>query len=152
MKKTVSMLMIFLIGMSLPFLFAGTVTDSYSPYSDLKEKPHCITYTETEDFDDATVTLSSINGYIEGVVINSNGTDTSYKVYLLDENGIAIFTKEDCSSSAEPYRYTVSVAGTDGNDFARPMVIGTPYIQIADANDASMDELIVKVYVRQWRK
>jgi len=103
------------------------------------------------DVNDVTVALGTINGWIDEIVIDSTGTDTSYKVYILDENSIAVWSKVNCTSASEPYRLPVTV--TDGtNIFYGARVNGAVSIQIADCNDASMTDLDIYLYFRDYRK
>jgi len=133
------------------FIIAGLLMASTESI-DVLDTYRNITLNFDNDVNNATVTLSTIVGYIDGVVIDSAGTDTSFKVYVKDEHGIAIFSKTDCTSASEPYRYAISASDTGSTEFMGVPVFGTPQIQIADANDATLTNIIVYLYCRDLRR
>lgn len=100
----------------------------------------------TSDMNDTTVSIGIIQGRLTGITIKGTGTDTAFKVYVKDENSFKVFSKENCSTSSMPYRYALSTADTADNDFLGVPVSGTVSIQIADANNATLTDLTVKVY------
>lgn len=111
-----------------------------------------------EDVNDATVSLPSITGYLDGIVIDSNGTDTSFSVTLRDEHNCNMFVKADCNSVTEPHRYAVTIADSNGVHgaavaaYAGAPVDGICDVVIADANDATLDDLQVYIYYREYRR
>ena len=87
---------------------------------------------------------------LERIVIDSNGTDTSYKIYVYDENSAAIFTKTDCTSASEPYTYALSSTDTATTTFLGVPVVGSFSVTMADGDDATMDDIHVTVYYREF--
>ena len=102
------------------------------------------------DANDFKVTLTSLYGYLERIVIDSNGEDKSYKVYFKDENAIAIFSKTDCNSLEEPYSYIISETDDSNNVFPGVPVAGDCTIEMVDGNDASMDDIKVSIYFAEY--
>lgn len=102
------------------------------------------------DVNDFSQIIDIAYGIIERITIDSNGTDTSYKVYLYDENNVAIFTKTDCSSASEPYNYAVSMSDTGSTEFLGIPVIGSFTVVLADADDATMDDIDITVYYKEY--
>lgn len=98
------------------------------------------------DANDFTETLESIYGYLDRIVIDSNGTDTDYDVTLLDEHEIELFTKTDCSSASEPYSYILSEVDVDDNAFPGIPVAGACKVVVADIDDASADAITITIY------
>jgi len=96
------------------------------------------------DVNDATVSVGDVIGKLREVVIDSNGTDTSYKVYLKD-NVRTLWSKTDCTSATDPYQLPITM--TDGtNVFCDVPMSDTLSVQIKDANDATLDDLDIYVY------
>lgn len=103
------------------------------------------------DVNNQTIALPNMNGWIDAIVVDSNNTDTSYKVEILDENQIAIFSRADLTSASEPNR--LSVYTTYGSStYPGARINGTPYLRITDCNDGSMDDLDITIYYRDFRK
>lgn len=98
------------------------------------------------DANDFTETLETIYGYLDRIVIDSNGTDTSYKVYLKDDHAITLFSKTDCSSASEPYSYILSEVDVDDNAFPGIPVGGACTLEVADIDDATADMITITVY------
>lgn len=135
---------------------AGASTETHSTLTRLSNATYetfgSVTLDFASDVNDATVTLGRLQGYLDGVVIDSTGTDTSFKVYIKDEYDITIFSKVDCNSVTEPYRYALKTEAADANDYFGIPIDGTPKVQIADANDATLTNIAIKLYYRDWRK
>ncbi len=97
-------------------------------------------------------TLDTIYGTLNSIVINAAGTDTDYDVILSDENGVVIFTKTDCSTAADPYRYALSEADTAANDFRGVNVGGDCSLSVQDINDSNATSISVTIYYTQnWQ-
>lgn len=111
-----------------------------------------VTFDFSGDVNDVTEDADNeIEGYLDDIVIDSNGTDTSYKIYVKDEHGVAVYSKTDCNSAVEPYHYAIS--SNDGTNYFRGVAVsGIIQVQIADCNDSSMDDLDVTIYYRDYRK
>jgi len=112
------------------------------------------------DINDTTTELADIEyASIERVVIDSNGIDTQYSVYIYDNapeyNNVTIFSKTDCNSVNEPYSYAVSQADTAGNDFLGIPVLGPVSVYVTDVNEvndpnvAHLDDLEILIYYRR---
>jgi hypothetical protein len=101
---------------------------------------------------DFTQTLPSLYGTFERIVIDSTGTDTSYKVYLRDENGIEIFSKTDCTSASEPYSFAISVVDTGSAYHPSVPVAGQCALELADGDDASLTAISIYLYYRENEK
>ncbi len=95
---------------------------------------------------DFTETLVPIYGYLDRIVIDSAGTDTSYKVYLKDDHTITLFSKTDCSSATEPYSYILSEVDDGGNAFPGIPVGGACTLEVADIDDATATAITITLY------
>lgn len=102
------------------------------------------------DANDFTVTLTELYGYVDRIVIDSDGNDFSYKIYLYDENAIAIFSKTDCNSATEPNSYAIYEDDTEGNPWRGVPVAGDCTVTMADGDDDAMSDIKVTVYFREW--
>ena len=98
------------------------------------------------DANDFTETLVPIYGYLDRIVIDSAGTDTSYKVYLKDDHAITLFSKTDCSSATEPYSYILSETDTSSNAFPGIPVGGACTLEVADIDDETATAITVTIY------
>lgn len=98
------------------------------------------------DANDFTETLVTIYGFLDRIVIDSAGTDTTYSVILQDDHGITLFTKTDCSSASEPYSYILTEADVDGNVFPGIPVGGACTLEIANIDDATATAITVTIY------
>ena len=138
-------------------LIVWAVSESHHPdparvsrHIDGDGKFSVVTITETgTPPGDFTETLDHIEGYIDSIVIDSTGTDTNYTITLTDENAVTIFSGANLTSASEPYRYAISEADTDGNDFRGARVSGTCSLTMADGDDASLTAITVKIYYRR---
>lgn len=120
-------------------VMATTTTDTVRPSSWASS---AITITDANNL---TTNIGTIQGKLTGIVIDSTGTDTSFKVYIKDEHAAYVFSKEDCSSSSEPYRYALTTTDTAGTTkFLGVPVSGDITVQVADA--AGLTGIIITVY------
>ena len=99
--------------------------------------------------DDVTEGLGTIYGKLTGVTIAATGSDTSFKVYVKESNGYALFSKTDCNATSCLLRYALSASDTGSTEFVGVPVAGAVSVQVADANDANMVSLTVTVYYDQ---
>lgn len=98
------------------------------------------------DANDFTETLVPIYGFLDRIVIDSAGTDTTYSVILKDDHAITLFTKADCSSATEPYSYILTEADVDGNVFPGIPVGGACTLEVANIDDATATAITVTIY------
>ena len=144
-----------LIGICLILLFAFALRGATTDDSGSLHSQHAFRKLVISDTDgaanDFTVDLPPIYGFMKRIVIDSNGTDLSYKVYLKDENAISIFSKTDCNSATEPHSYIISGVDTAGNYYGGVPMAGIGTLEMADGDDASMDSIIISIYYdRFW--
>jgi len=110
-----------------------------------------------EDVNNVTLDAPEIHGYLDGIVIDSNGTDTSFSVTLRDEHDCNIVVVS-CTSASEPHRYAITIIDSNSvHGAATAAFLGAPVkgicdIVVADANDASLDDLHVYLYYRDYRR
>ncbi len=148
MKKFIILLLLTLV------TIVWSVTETHTGSGTLLEKNGSYALkkctVEFGDVNDSTYTepLEIIYGYLEAVVIDANGTDTSYKVYVKDENGITLFTKEDCNTVDGDYRYVLSSSDTGSTEFMGIPVGGSCSVIVDDAND--LDDIYVILYYQRW--
>ncbi len=95
-------------------------------------------------------TLGALQGYYDSISIATTGTDTSFKVYVLDEAGATVFSKVDCTTASTPYRYALSESDTGGTEHRGVSTTGACQIQLADAS--ALTTLTVTLYYREWVK
>lgn len=101
---------------------------------------------------DATETLNDIYGVIDSIVIDAAGTDTTYGVILKDSTGNTLFTKTDCSTASDPYRFAVNEVSVDSKYFRGARVAGACTVELAGCDDSSMTSITVTIYYWQtWR-
>ena len=154
MRKILIVFTVFALAMVAGLLMGSTETHSTItrlgvPMYETFTAPQ---YNFANDVNNATITCSKWQGYIDGIVIDSTGTDTSFKLYVKDEHAATIFSKEDLTSASEPYRFAISASDTGSTEFMGVPVNGAPQIQIADANDATLTNIVVTLYGRDYRK
>ncbi len=108
----------------------------------------------TSDINDVTLALdTALAGYLQRVVYSHDGNDSSYKLYIKDAAGIAIYSDTDANAVNDPCSAVCSY-GTGGVPF-----LGGLSIQIADANQARVhyagdgNNVTVRLYIREaWRR
>lgn len=107
-------------------------------------------YETDGDVNDFSTELDIGNAILNRIVIDSNGTDTSYKVYLYDTstswNDITLWSKTDLSTAADPYSYALSMADTDANDYCGIPVNGQLTVTLADGDDATLSGIEIFIY------
>jgi hypothetical protein len=138
-------------------LFGATETHSTIDRMGRAEVQHfgSVTWDAASDVNDVTATLSAIEGYLDGMVIDatlSGGDDTNFDVIIKDEHAVTLFSKTDLDSTNEPMRYALSEADLEGNEFVGIPVDGTPSITIAGCNDANMTNIAITLYYRDHRR
>lgn len=162
MKRIFINTALFILGMVV-VISLGAATEyhlregSVSNYSDIM----CVTASmDAPDINDSTTSLTALDySTLERIVIDGNGTDTAFSVYLYDTstdyNDVTIFSKTDCNSMEFPYSYAISQADTASNDFLGVPVFESASIYITDVNDTDdpnvthLDALDVMVYFRR---
>lgn len=143
MKNLVICMLSVVLTMFLVFSIAATHTQTKTSPGTMAFRVVDVNF--ANDVNNLTVTLGKMYGFIDAVVIDSAGTDTAYAVYVKDEHTIPIFSKTDCTSASEPYRYNL--------DEPRGVPIsGQPQVQIADANNATMTNMVITLYMRDWQR
>jgi len=108
----------------------------------------------TTDMNDATVSVDpNLGGYLERVVFSSDGTDTSYKLYVKDALSVTLFEDVDCNMLNDPCSFVVTHADHAGTAYAAIPFTGGLNVQIADANDGDGNNVVVDLFVwEHWRR
>ncbi|HIJ71774.1 MAG TPA: hypothetical protein HPP87_10490 [Planctomycetes bacterium] len=132
-----------ILAVIITFLAMGAVT--HLPDASGKTALKCKYYT-ADSLADATVSLGNIYGYVQRIVIDSTGTDTTFSISLTDNASYTIWTKANLTSASEPYSYVITMEDTSGNVFGGVPVTGDLSIVQANCDDASMSALTVYVY------
>jgi type 1 fimbria pilin len=114
------------------------------------EVRYCYVYETDGDVNDFnSVEFDIGNAVIDRVVVDANGTDTSFKLYLYDcattYHDCAIWSKVDCSTASMPISQAVVLSDGTGNHPGCP-VNGHLKITLADGDDASMSHLEMYIY------
>lgn len=165
MKKTAFVLMVIVftcaLGITILQIAQGTTHTNIGVTRGSVGAVHSELRVHKIDFDNdvnnVTVSIPSIFGYVDGIVIDSNGTDTSFSVVLRDEHDCNIFFKADCNSVIEPHRHAITIIDSNGVHGATPAAyLGAPVsgicdVVLTDANDATMDDLQIYIYYRDYR-
>ena len=97
---------------------------------------------DVNDFSETT----PIYGTLQSISINTAGTDTSFKVYIKDPNGITAWSKTDCTSASDPYRYALTEANTATTHFRGIPMAGNVTVELADGDDATMTKIWIWLY------
>ncbi|GAI12166.1 unnamed protein product [marine sediment metagenome] len=151
MKNIKTLIVILLVGLVAVILAS---TETHTGGGVINEKPGVSAFKKCSvnfgDVNDSyyTETLKVIYGYVERVVIDATGTDTAYKVYVRDENGLAIFSKEDCSTGDGDYSYAISMSDTGSTEFLGVPIGGAGSVDVNDAN--GLTDLDVILYYQRW--
>lgn len=151
MKK----LIMFLILMSMT-VYAATVV--YQPgtsgeSNNNSDVMYCYVYETDGDVNDFTTDEFTIgNCILDRIVVDANGTDTSFKLYLYDcgttYHDATIWSKTDCSTASMPVSQPITM--TDGSNVVGGVPCsGVMKITLADGDDATLDRLEMFVYYRR---
>ena len=126
--------------------------------NDASVRKHVV-ITITDGLDYLTEIPQLANTVIDRIVIDTLGTDTAFEVTLWDDtadandpNGVALFTKTDCTTASTPYNYTVVSTDTGGN-LTRGIAAGSPVkLELEAWGDTTASEVTVVIYYRQeWQ-
>lgn len=109
-----------------------------------------VDFTEAELDAGVTEALDPVYGFVYRIVIDSNGTDTSWSLTLRDESDITIFTNTALTSASEPNSYAIYEDDTEGNPWNGVPVGGI--MDLVVANGAGLDDLDVHIYVISYWK
>jgi len=125
-----------------------------APAGGSSEVMYCYVYETDGDVNDFTSDEFTIgNAIIDRIVVDCNGTDTSFKLYLYDcgstYNDFALWTKADCSTAAMPVSEAISMSDLGSTEFRGVPVNGNLKITLADGDDATLANLEVFVYYRR---
>jgi len=114
---------------------------------------YCYVYETDGDVNDFTTDEFVIgNAIIDRVVVDCNGTDTSFKLYLYDcaadYNDVTLWSKTDCNSASMPVSQAVVMS--DGtSSYPGVPVNGNLKITLADGDDATLANLNMYIYYRR---
>ena len=87
-----------------------------------------------------------IFGNIRRIAISTTGTDTSFSVILKDEDGIAIYTKADCTTASTPFSGFLASSSYDGIFTA-----GKLTLDVNNVDPNNLTGVTVKVYYADFR-
>lgn len=89
------------------------------------------------------------NAVLDRIVVDANGTDTSFKLYLYDctstYNDALIWSKTDLTTASMPVSQAIVLSDGTSNHLGCP-VAGTLKLVLADGDDATMKDLEVFIY------
>ena len=101
------------------------------------------------DFDQA---LSLGNCTLERIVVDANGTDTSFKLYIYETgttyNDVTAWSKTDFTTASVPYSLALFTSDGTGNQLGIP-TDGQLQVTLADGDDATMDAIEIYLYYRK---
>lgn len=105
------------------------------------------------DVNDFDATLSLGNAILDRVVVDSNGTDTSFKLYIYETsttwNDVTLWSKTDFTTASEPTSYALTMADTDANDYCGIPTTGDLQVTLADGDDATMTGIEIFIFYRR---
>ena len=135
---------------SATVVYQSGVSAPAGGYSDVM---YCYVYEADEDVNDFTTDEFTIgNAIIDRVVVDCNGTDTSFKLYLYDcsttYNDLAIWSKTDLSTASMPFSQAIVLSDGTNNHLGCP-VNGNLKITLADGDDATLANLEMFIYYRR---
>lgn len=138
-------------------LLAATTTYNYdysTPRPQMTDGMYAVVMSDVDgDVNDWSSDTHDLYGYLVSIVVDSNGTDTEFGVEVADQYGNLLFDKDDFTSASEPYRYPIISTDTASNVHRGAAIGGPLTVTVADADDATLDELRVVLYVRNyWRQ
>lgn len=100
--------------------------------------PGRVTAHFTDDLNNVSLTTKQVNGLLNRIVVNSLGTENSWKVYVKDDSGVTLFSKTDCNSTLVPYSYPVVQWDASSTCLMRGVMVSGPLtIQVKDVNYTS---------------
>jgi hypothetical protein len=155
MKKLVFILGILIIAL-VGLIYAETAiyqggTTGYS--TNTSSVMYAYIYELDNDVNDFSSSFNIGNAILDRIVIDANGTDTSFKLYLYDTsttyNDATLWSKTDLTTASVPYSYALTMADTDANDYRGIPVNGNLTVTLADGDDATMTGLEVYLFYRR---
>ena len=159
----VGLAVVLVLVLILALVVSATVTDKtrsrWSTSNDASVRKHVV-ITTTSSVDYLTEIPQLANTVIDRIVIDTLGTDTAFEVTLWDDtadandpNGVALFSKADCTTASTPYNYTVTSVDTAGN-LTRGIAAGQPVkLELEAWGDATASEVTIVIYYRQeWQR
>jgi len=155
MRKYILLIILFLIATSyaVTTVYTNGTSGGGGPYDGVM---YCYTYdysgTAGSNVDDFTEAFTIGNCIIDRVVVDANGTDTSFKLYLYEtntlHNDVLIWSKTDLTTASVPYSIATVVSDGTGNQPGIPSC-GELSLTLADGDDATMGDLEVFIYYRR---
>ena len=145
-----------LIVLSVVWVYSATVVHQPGTSGEStinSEVRYCYIYETDGDVNDFTTAEFVIgNAIIDRVVVDANGTDTSFKLYLYDcattYNDVTLWSKVDLTTASMPVSEAVVLSDGSGNHLGCP-VNGNLKITLADGDDATLDRLEMYIYYRR---
>lgn len=143
----------------LVVVWAYSATVNYQPGTSgtstiNSEVRYCYVYETDGDVNDFTTNEFTIgNAMIDRVVVDANGTDLSFKLYLYDcsttYHDATVWSKTDLTTASMPVSEAVSMSDAGSTEFCGVPVNGNLKITLADGDDATLDRLEMFVYYRR---
>jgi len=155
MKK--SLLLTVLIGlMIVVWAYSETVVYQQgvsAPAGGHSDVMYCYVYETDKDVNDFTTDEFVIgNAILDRIVIDANGTDTSFKMYLYDcattYNDVTLWSDAAMTTASVPYSQALVMSDGTGNHPGIP-VNGNLKITLADGDDATLANLQMYIYYRR---
>jgi hypothetical protein len=129
-------------GESAPSVFGSDVMYAY-------------VYETDGDVNDFSQALSLGNCTLERIVVDANGTDTSFKLYIYETgttyNDVTAWSKTDFTTASVPYTLALYTSDGTGNQFGIP-TDGRLQLTLADGDDATMDAIEIYLYYRTRKR
>ena len=157
-KKTICLMLILILGITASIILSATdfakSTNSYYGRQSVISK-YVITVTpRVNDANTVRSTATStdeIYGDLRRISIKAFGTDTSFKIYLKDQDGITIFSKTDCSTATLPLSYALDLGNTVGTKFNSILSAGTLTFDTNDIDPNNLTSVTATIYYVEQR-
>lgn len=151
MKKMILLIILGIVALAygVTAIYQGGDT-GYSTNS--SEVMYAYAYETDGDVNDFDQTLSIGNAILDRVIVDANGTDTSFKLYIYDTsttyNDATLWSKTDLTTASMPVSQAIVMSDGTGNHPGVP-VSGNLQLTLADGDDATLDRLEVFIYYRR---
>ena len=151
MKKII-LFIIIVVCLALPYVYSETVV-YHTGESELSSLNYCYIYEVDGDVNDFSADIDIGKAYLERIVIDANGTDTSFKLYIYDTTttygDVAVWSKTDLTTASDPYSYAITMASIGTQEICGVPVSGDLTITLADGDDATLNGLEIYIYYRR---
>lgn len=157
MARKISLIVICLIFAASIILAATTFTKSTNSYYGRQSVISKYVIAVTPRVNDANTVRSTststdeIHGDLRRISIKASDTDTSFKIYLKDSDGITLFSKTDCSTATLPLSYALDIGNTAATKFNSILCAGTLTFDTNDVDPNNLTSITATIYYVEQR-